>query len=561
MDALNNSDVEMIVMMSSAQVGKTEILNNVIGYFMSQDPAPMLMVQPTLQMAEAYSKDRLSAMLRDTPCLKNTVKDPRTRDSGNTLLHKTFPGGHVTMAGSNSPASLASRPVRVVLCDEVDRYEGTSEGDPVDLAHKRTTTFWNRKIMLTSTPGIKGLSRIESAYEQSDMRKYHVPCPHCNEFQILVFGQIKWPKERKGKNIRHITARAYYECEHCGCDITEVHRQWMVSNGEWRAQADFNGTAGFWINELYSPWVSFSNIAEKFLQAKKGGQETLRVFVNTSLAETWEESGESVDDGSLFSRRERYGPKVPLAAVLITAGVDVQDDRLEVETVAWGKGVESWNLEYKVFYGDPGRTDVWNDLDIFLQKLYTHESGAKMKIAGICVDSGGHHTIQVYEYVKPRQIRRIWAIKGRGGMGVPVTKRPSTRNKGRVKLFLIGVDGIKESIYARLKVEEFGPGFMHFPLQRDEEYFKQLTAEKIITRYVKGFPKREWVKSRSRNEALDCRVYATAALAILNPDMSALIDNLKHQAAEEKEKKVPPKKSWKNGGSGSRGGFANRWRK
>jgi len=296
MDAVCDREVESIVIRASAQVGKTEILNNIAGYYIHQDPAPILLLQPTLEIAEAWSKDRFAPMIRDTAALSELIKDPRSRDSGNTLLHKKFPGGHITMAGANSPASLASRPIRIVLMDEVDRYplSAGAEGDPRSLAKKRSTTFWNRKDIQASTPTVKGISPIDAAYENSDQRLYYVPCTHCGEYQYLKWAQVKWDKEPE---------EAYYVCECCGVVLTDSDKPAMLAAGEWRAEMPFKGVAGFHLSELYSPWVTFGQIAKNFTIAKLL-PETLKTWVNTSLGESWEEAGEGLDEDSLMGRRE-----------------------------------------------------------------------------------------------------------------------------------------------------------------------------------------------------------------------------------------------------------------
>ena len=547
MDAVNDPNNEIIVVMSSAQVGKTEIINNIVGYYIHQDPAPMLVVQPTEKLAESWSTDRLAPMLRDSSVLRNLVKDPRSRDSGNKILYKRFPGGHITMAGSNAPSSLASRPVRIVLCDEVDRYPASagSEGDPVNLAKKRATTFWNRKIILTSTPTIKDISRIEAAYLQSDQRRYYVPCSSCGEFQTLKWGQIKWNKDN-AKDDETCAKTAHYVCEINGCVLRDADKYSMLVNGAWRAENQITSNvitgnvitgnvAGFHLNELYSPWVSWSKIVAEFLKAKLM-PETLKTWVNTTLGETWEEKGDTIEEGSLLARLENWGDAAPLAVVVITAGVDVQDDRLELEIVGFGVGYESWSLDYRVIHGDPARDDVWRDLDLVLEKQIKHAAGINMRIACVCVDSGGHHTQSVYAYAKKRQMRREFAVKGSSVPAKPIVNRPSTSNKMRVKLFSVGTDTAKEMIYSRLKIAQVGAGYCHFPADRDEEYFKQLTAEKIVTHYYKGFPVRKWEKPNGRrNEALDCRVYALAALHILNPDLEMLADKMQKKESKPKE--------------------------
>ena len=550
MDAFSDPSVEMVVVMSSAQVGKTEILNNVIGFHVAQDPSPMLVVQPTLDMAQTWSKDRLAPMLRDTPALQGLVKDPRARDSGNTTLHKIFPGGHITACGANSPSSLASRPVRIVLCDEVDRYpvSAGSEGDPVSLARKRASTFWNRRIGLFSTPTNKGNSRIEAAFEESDKRLYFVPCPHCKHEQSLKWSSVQWEQDKP--------ETAQYACEECGSLWTDAERVRAIRHGKWSPTSEFKRVAGFHLSGLYSPWTPLDVAVREFLEAKKQ-PATLRVWVNTYLGETWEEQGEQVDDYAIAERREPFGETLPMEVVLLTAGVDVQDDRLEVEIVGWGRDDESWSIDYRTVYGDPSSPSVWQDMDSILSQQFEREDDSILMVRAACVDSGGHHTNSVYNYVRPREGKRVFAIKGVGGEGKPLVGKPGRNNIGKIKLFPIGVDTAKDVLFSRMRITEPGPGYMHFPLSRSDEYFRQLTAEKLVTRYHKGFARREWVKIRPRNEALDVRVYAMAALGILNLNINAMADRvmMKHENPPEPKQSPQPKRN-----SRQTGGFIQSWR-
>jgi len=515
MNAVCEPGVREVVFMTSAQIGKTEIINNICGFFIHQDPAPILLIQPTLELAETWSKDRLTPMLRDTEVLSDLVRDPRSRDSGNTLLYKRFPGGHLTMAGANSPASLASRPVRIVLLDEEDRYPNSAgaEGDPGSLAEKRSTTFWNRLLLTASTPTIAGASKIAARYERSDQRKFFVPCPHCGEKQILLWGNIRF--ENKDP------ATAHYVCEHCGAILTDKDKPRMLAEGEWVATKPFDGIIGFHISELYSPWVKWPELVRAFFKAKRS-PETFKTWVNTSLGETWEEGGETIEADSLLTRKESWGNEAPEEVVVVTAGVDVQGDRLEIEVKGWGVGEESWSLDYKVFFGDPAQEMVWQELDAYLLRPVKSKTGVYLNIACACIDSGGHHTQAVYEFCRVRAIRGIFAIKGLSLAAKPLVGRPSRNNRHKLRLYPLGVDTAKEVIYSRLRITEPGPGYYHFPLERDKEYFQQLTAEKQVTRYHKGTARREWVKSRSRNEVLDCNVYALAALKLLSPDLEQL---------------------------------------
>lgn len=554
MDAISDPRNRDVVVMAGAQVGKTEMLLNVIGYHIAHDPSPILCVQPTLDMAQSFSKDRLAPMLRDTPQLRGKVKDPRSRDANNTTTHKVFPGGHISLVGSNSAAGLASRPIRIVLCDEVDRYPASagSEGDPIQLARKRSATFWNRKILMVSTPTNKGASRIEAAFEESDKRRYFVACEDCGHDQTLKWSNVQWEKDRPDT--------AAYVCEECGSCWDDAKRNRAVRKGYWIATEEFTGTAGFHINGIYSPWTPLADAVRDFLSAKKL-PETLRVWTNVYLAETWEDQGERVDDFAVAERAETFGDEIPDDIVLITAGVDVQDDRLELEVVGWGRDEESWSLDYRTLYGDPSTPQLWQDLDAILSQTFKTEDGRDLGIRSACIDSGGHYTQAVYNYVRPREGKRIFAIKGMAGENRAIVSRPTRNNIGKIKLFTVGVDAAKELIFSRLKITMPGAGFMHFPDDRPDEYFKQLAAsEKIVTKFHKGFPRREFVKTRTRNEALDCRVYAIGALAILNLNLNAIADRRETQPAPADQPQSPPVPEVFARRRQPKGGFVNGWR-
>jgi len=423
----------------------------------------------------------------------------------------------VTACGANSPSSLASRPIRIVLFDEVDRFPPSagSEGDPVNLGKRRAATFFNRKFILVSTPTIKDLSRIEAAYLESDQRVFKVPCKDCGEKQELKWSNVTWNEND------YRTAK--YSCDHCGSIWDDVDRTRAISKGEWYATKPFNKSAGFRLNGLYSPWLRLEDAVFDFLEAKKM-PETLKTWVNTFLGETWIETGDRMDDNVLYQRREKY--TMPRDVVVITAGVDVQDDRLEVEFLGHAPDNETYSIDFQVLYGDPSTAALWESLDQQLQRKWEHEVIGKIGVAASCIDSGGHHTQAVYAYVKQREKYRIFAVKGIGGEGRPIVSRPTKSNIGKVKLFGVGVDTAKELVFSRLQIDEPGPGYCHFPEHYDEEYFKQLTAEQLVTKFHKGYKKREWHKIRDRNEALDCRVYAIAALSILNTNVNMLHERL-----------------------------------
>ena len=508
MDAVSDPSVKEVWVMKSAQVGWTEILNNVIGFHVDQDPAPMLLVQPTLEMAEAWSKDRLAPMIRDTPALRGKIADAKARDSGNTLLHKSFTGGRLTIAGANSPAGLASRPIRVVLFDEVDRFPASAgaEGDPISLGIKRARTFWNRKVLAGSTPTVKGSSRIELGYEQSDQRYFVAACPHCEEYQRLVWAQVRWPDGQPES--------AVYVCQHCGAEIDEAGRLAMIQRLDVRAARKFDGIAGFHVNELYSPWTSLADMASGFLKAKRL-PETLQTWINTSLGETWEDAGEKLEPQGLLARRESYtADSLPPGVQLLTAGTDVQDDRLETVVWGWGADEEAWRVEHIVLRGDPGGAALWKEHDELLRRRWRTDDGRSLVIEACAIDSGGHYTEQVYRYAAARKRFRVWAIKGVGGPGrLAWPKKASKAKVGQV--WPIGVDTAKDVIYQRLKrVNEPGPGYVHFDATTDEEWLEQLTSETVVHRVTQGRRVRLWRPKQTgiRQEGLDCTVYAWCAL-------------------------------------------------
>lgn len=522
MDAITDIEVKKVVVMSAAQVGKTDaMILNPIGYYIHYEPSPIMVLQPTIQMAETFSKDRLSPMLRDTAVLTDKVND-KSRNSGNTILQKIFPGGHVTMVGANSPSSLASRPIRILLADEIDRYPATagSEGDPLFLAGKRLTTFWNRKEVNVSTPTIKDLSRIELEYEHSSKGEWNAPCPHCGELQPLVWSGVLFDKE----DLSEIN----YVCSKCGAISSEVEWKECYKDGKFIHADPDNPVRGFHLNTLASTLSTWREIVEKFLEAneavKKGNVELMKVWTNTELGQTWEEDGETIDDSELLKRRESYNCEIPLEVLYLTAGVDTQDDRFEVEVVGWGPDYESWGIKYAAIYGDTTnkQSTVWNDLDVFLSQTFQKKDGTKLKIVVTCIDSGGHSTNNVYKFCKARFNRKVFAIKGSNDSAAAYIQKPTKNNREQAYLFTIGVDTGKSWLMDRLKVEEPGPGYCHFPKEDgkgyDEKYFKGLTSEKKVMRYKMGRPYFAWeLKDKGehrRNEALDCRNYATAAIEI-----------------------------------------------
>ena len=511
LDSIQEPGVREIVIMSSSQLLKTEVLLNAIGYFARLDPCPMLLIQPTVDMAQSFSKERLAPMLRDSPTLANLFGPEKSRSSDSTILKKLFPGGYIQLQGANSPAGLAMRAVRVLLCDEVDRYPLSAgrEGDPVAIAQARQETFWNSLLVMTSSPTEKGISRIERAYEGSDRRRCFLVCVHCRAPQYLTWGHVKWPEGEPKKALLH--------CEQCGAAWNEPARQAMLARHRWdsTAKPTVDGRIGFWASKLYSPWKQPHQLAIDFLEKKKD-TETLKAWVNTTLGESWEAPGEHVEADPLYARREHYpADRVPNGSVL-TAGVDVQDDRVEGEVVAWGEGEESWSVQYFRLYGDPGQPELWEALDDMLRADFYRVDSEPMGVRLVCIDSGGHYTDEVYRFCR-RAPRRYIPTKGHAMAGKPIAEMPRAPNKHKVYLTMIGTDTAKEILYDRLRLLEPGPGYCHFPITQDhdEEYFLQLTAEVRVKQYRHGHAFYRWEARRKRNEALDCRILAHAALRIL----------------------------------------------
>lgn len=411
MDAIGDPHVRSVVVMSAAQIGKTDaFILNPLGYYMDYAPCPVMCMQPTLDMGQTLSKDRIAPMIRDTPRLTGLV-DTKSRYAGNTVMKKNFPGGHITIVGANSPSSLASRPIKVLLADEIDRYPKSAgtEGDPLDLAKKRQTTFWDYKTVMVSTPTIKGDSRIEDAYLLSTQEEWNVPCPECGAYQPFLWENVKFDKDDLDKGIGYV-------CRECGCVSNEYRWKEQGKYGKYVAANPGAESRGFHLNTLASTFVGWKEIVTKFIEAKialdHGNPEQMKVWVNTELGETWEERGIQLEDIELFNRREIYAAEVPDDVLYLTAGVDVQDDRFEVEVVGWGEGTESWGVRYQKIFGDMLSDQVWDDLDNFLLRTWHKADGTAYPLLATCIDSGGHHTDEVYRFAKERLNRRIFAIKG-----------------------------------------------------------------------------------------------------------------------------------------------------
>ncbi len=553
MDCVSDPRIDEITVQAGAQVCKSEILLNVAGYIIDHDPSPILLVQPILELAEAFSKDRIAPMIRDTPVLKKKVSEAKSRDKNNTIKQKNFPGGHLTLIGANSPSGLSSRPIRAVLFDEVDRYPTSAgtEGDPIDLAEERTATFWNRIKMKVSTPTIKDASRIETAYQEGDQRQWWSPCHECGEHQVLQWANVRW-QDRDPKT-------AEYMCDHCGCCWNDVQRKINVRAGHWRAQNEFTGHASFHISGLMSPFRTLSEIVKKFLDAQ-GNPERLKSWTNTILGETWEEEGERVDHHTLMTRVEDSFEEgsIPDGVTLLTAGVDVQGDRIEYEIVGWGDDHESWSIRHGTVWGDPTAKEIWKELRSALFQIHLHPRFGEMIVRSVCVDSG-YNTRSVYEFT--RATERCYSIKGVGGEGKPLVGNPTHANWLKEPVFPVGTHTVKDLVLTRLQAAEGEAGRCHFPAGRGAEYFKQMTAEEKRTRFHKGFKVKEYFKIRKRNEALDLRCYAEAALDLLDVDLAAQRRVAERRYSEEQaEKERVETKPTRSGKRNPSGGFVDGWK-
>lgn len=508
MDVMGDPAIERVVLMWASQTGKTEMLLNLVGYGADLSPGPVMMVQPTIEMAEAYSKDRIAPMIRDTPRLRSLFGDATSRSSGNTLRHKAFAGGQLTMAGSNSSASLAGRPIRVLLLDEVDRYPASAgtEGDPVTLAVRRTQNFPLRKIVLTSTPTVKGESRIEEAFLESDQRYRFIPCPLCQHPQRLAWPRMQWVELRE----------PCYQCERCDGLIGEEHKHRMDKAGEWVVTNPGAAWAGFHLNALYSPWARWADLVEEWHQAQSNLLR-LQPFCNTVLGETWEDRGERVGLEGLSARREQYPASCPPGVVAITAGIDVQADRIEVFHRGWGRDEESWLLGHHIVPGDVTVPGTWDALDEAIWHEYVTVDGEVVTTVAAGIDSGAFNAA-VLRWATPRLRRGVFILKGGSERGQPlVSRKPTINRAGSGRVWLVGTDTTQARLYGQLRIVSPGSGFIHLPEWLDDEVIVQFTAE--VRRLVKH--KNRWVKRWElprgmRNEAADCFRYADAARELAN---------------------------------------------
>ena len=516
---ITDIETKKITMMCSAQIGKTEMLLNVLGRYMHLDPCPILFVQPTVDDAKSFSKERVEPMIRDTTILKKLISKTNKREEG-TVQEKMFPGGYVRFVGANSPSGLASRPIRITLLDEIDRFplSARKEGDPVKLAERRTNNFYDSKNIRVSTPTDDATSKIQLLYLASSQEEWCLPCPFCGEYQPLDFEQMKYLDLEEPE----------LECKFCGHSSQE--KEWKSKrqlNGKWIAKFPVEKEhRGFHLNALASPWVTWKEIVKEFLEVKDDDFQ-YRTFMNTVLGKTFSVNLEAaMDYEAIYETREDYGAELHDDVVILTAGVDVQDNRLEVEVVGWGYEYESYGIMYRDFPGDPGKEEVWQQLYTFLKKKFYFKNKKYLTIAATLIDSGGHHTGSVYKYVYKKEKRGIYAIKGQGAWGVNILngfRKTTKKGAPQINLLSLGVNALKDLTYSRLSILE-GAGKCHFPKASTQgygiDYFKGLTAEVKVKKSTPRGMKIAWeILDGRRNEPLDLRNYNTAAIELIPIDL------------------------------------------
>lgn len=538
MNAFTEPGIHRVVVKSSSQIGKSDMMNNVIGRFAHLDPCAIMMIQPTIDMAQDYSKTRIAPMIRDTKVLNNLFYDVKSRDANNTILSKVFPGGRLIMCGANSPAGLASRPIRILLADEVDRFPDSAgtEGDPVDLAAKRMTTFWNSCMGLFSTPTNEGSSRIDEEYLAGTQEEWQHKCPNCGEYHLLRhidmtvdYKEIKTPSGKKTVIVNDVKWR----CPHCGFSFSEKEmKQTPQKYISRNADALKNGIRSFFVNGFTSPWMTWSKIMREWLEAK-GDPEREKVIMNTVFGESYKQKGAFEDEQIFLRRRESYGAELPNGVLLLTAAIDTQDNRLEYEVVGWGKEEECWGIRKGIVLGAPNQDRTWKEIDNILDKTYHFADGKGLKVVRTFIDSGGHYTSDVYNYCQKNFHKQRFAIKGRGGPGIPLIYKIAKANNAKAPLILLGVDDGKQQIMDRLSIDSPGPLYFHFPQDEgikelsnrgyDDLYFKGIISEHKKVYKRNGVLREVWETTKNvRNEPLDLRNYNLACMKSLKPDWDKL---------------------------------------
>jgi phage terminase large subunit GpA-like protein len=521
-----NSEINI---MGPAQWGKSTIIKIILSRMIHQDPTPAMMVNPTLEIAESFSKDRFTPMIRDVKVLSKLVSDAKGKTSENTIRRKQFPGGQLTFAGSNSAPSLAGKPIGLVLQDDIDRFAETAgtEGDPDKLSTIRLTTFSNSTCIRNSTPTVKGASRIYAAWKRGNQIDFELPCPHCGEYDVWEYEGLKYDIDKHGnldkKSVRYI-------CKHCNEPIYEKHKMKALKKFKAviRRPHAPEGVVSIYVHPLYTPFKTWVSIIDDYLECK-GDNEKYQVFWNTVLGRVWQTPGEAPDWEKIYSRREQYEfNRIPEKASIVLAGADVQKDRIELEIRAYGPKMENWGIDKRVLHGETLLDGVWSQLDEIMQEEFPYVKGGKGKIFRLAIDSGFLPS-KVYNFSR-RWGKRVMIVKGSSSKLATMVRGPSliekdsegNKLKNSVYLYMVGTDLIKTEIYNILREprpkpdQEIPFGFMHFP-DYPEAYFQQITAETIVkTKMRNGRVRFQWANRPGvRNEDLDINVYIRAAAELV----------------------------------------------
>lgn len=563
MDAFTDPKIRHIVFVAASQVGKTEVINNIIGYIIDQNPGSILFVHPTTIDAREFSKLRIAPMIRDSPAVRRRISAPKSRDSGNTLLQKTYPGGILTLCGSNEAHALASKPIRYVFGDERDRWAQSAgtEGDPWELAMARQTTFYNAKAVEVSTPTIRGSSNIAKSFAKGTMERWKSQCPHCGEFHEIQWKDIRYEAEETVVNHErtYTVHDVFWICPGCACVSEEATMKkqpakWVADN----PSAYANGVRSFWLNAFVSPWASWESICLKYQNAL-GDTGKMQVVYNTCFGQLWEDRGDTQDPDTLLGRREVYEAELPEGVLVLTAGVDTQDDRMEYEIVGHGHFGETWGIEKGIIMGRPDDPATWDSLDMMVfDRVLRFKDGLGLKVSMSFVDEGGHFTEWVRQFCRNRVGKKVFCIKGFPGADRPFTSPPKkqkiiikNRYLGTVWQYQLGVDSGKQIIMDNLKVQAPGPKYCHFPLRDDygAMYFHGLLSEHLVP---EGKVRQRWVwtkiQGHERNEPLDCRNYALAAFKVLPVDLDAVDRRLKVARGKRPTTEEPPRQAPKRRG-------------
>jgi phage terminase large subunit GpA-like protein len=531
LDALSvTSALRRIVVMKGAQLGFTEAAVNWLGYVIHHAPGPFLFVEPTVELAKRLSRSRIDPLIEDSAPLRERVKRARSRDAGNTVLLKEFPGGLVVLTGANSAVGLRSMAARFLCFDEVDAYPGDvdGEGDPIALAEARARTFPRRKLLLISTPTVAGMSRIEREYQATDQRRYFVPCPHCQAMQVLEFARLRW-EPGQPEAVRYL-------CATCGQAISEEHKSRMLAAGEWRATAPASDprVAGFHVSSLYSPlgWFGWADIARAAEDAARDPQKQ-KTFENTILGEPFAERGDAPDWHRLRERQtaDPLGT-VPRGVLFLTAGVDVQRDRVEVSVWGWGRERRRWLVDHNVLEGDVATDAPWTALTALVARTWPTLTGLAVPLARVAIDTG-FATTQVHAWARTQPPGRVVLVRGgpqgpalvslpRAAEAIETTGRVRRRRRG-LRVWQVNVHAFKVELYGALRLDGPGPGaptptgWVSLPVVGDE-FLRQLTAEALVRKVVRGVERLEWIKVYNRNEALDGAIYSRAAAHVIGLD-------------------------------------------